>query len=98
MRCLASPSAGIRWLRLAEWPSVSNSGSIPAAMFMRILAGLLLICMGLYLAGWWSGLTRIESLGRGLWRNQFHHLGSIFNVAVVDGAHYTDAPLTCKAL
>ena len=31
MRCLASPSAGIRWLRLAEWPSVSNSGSIPAA-------------------------------------------------------------------
>ena len=24
---------------------------------------------GLYLAGWWSGLTRIESLGRGLWRH-----------------------------
>ncbi|MBS68588.1 MAG: cytochrome biogenesis protein, partial [Pseudomonas sp.] len=22
-----------------------------------------------YLAGWWSGLTRIESLGRGLWRH-----------------------------
>jgi sulfite exporter TauE/SafE len=35
---------------------------------MRVLAGLLLIAMGLYLAGWWSGLTRIESLGRGLWR------------------------------
>jgi len=25
--------------------------------------------MGLYLAGWWSGLTRIEALGRGLWRH-----------------------------
>ncbi len=50
---------------LAGW-AVANS---PAAMFMRVLAGLLLICMGLYLAGWWSGLTRIESLGRGLWRH-----------------------------
>jgi sulfite exporter TauE/SafE len=35
---------------------------------MRVLAGLLLIAMGLYLAGWWSGLTRIEALGRNLWR------------------------------
>jgi sulfite exporter TauE/SafE len=25
--------------------------------------------MGLYLAGWWSGLTRVEALGRGLWRH-----------------------------
>tara|TARA_R110002051_G_scaffold325834_1_gene431935 strand:+ start:95136 stop:95876 length:741 start_codon:yes stop_codon:yes gene_type:complete len=38
-------------------------------MFMRILAGLLMIAMGLYLANWWSGLTRIEQLGRGLWRH-----------------------------
>tara|TARA_R110000764_G_scaffold79136_3_gene157641 strand:+ start:1697 stop:2443 length:747 start_codon:yes stop_codon:yes gene_type:complete len=35
---------------------------------LRTIAGLLMICMGLYLANWWSGLTRIESLGRGLWR------------------------------
>jgi len=35
---------------------------------LRAIAGLLMICMGLYLANWWSGLTRIESLGRGLWR------------------------------
>ncbi|WP_268797122.1 sulfite exporter TauE/SafE family protein [Pseudomonas huanghezhanensis] len=49
---------------LAGW-AVANS---PGAMFMRVLAGLLLITMGLYLAGWWSGLTRLESLGRGLWR------------------------------
>ncbi|MEH6566978.1 MAG: sulfite exporter TauE/SafE family protein [Halopseudomonas sp.] len=36
---------------------------------LRTLAGLLMICMGLYLANWWSGLTRIETLGRGLWRH-----------------------------
>ncbi|WP_010490137.1 sulfite exporter TauE/SafE family protein [Pseudomonas sp. S9] len=42
--------------------------SSPAAMLLRVAAGILLICMGLYLAGWWSGLTRIEALGRGLWR------------------------------
>ncbi|MFJ3486323.1 sulfite exporter TauE/SafE family protein [Pseudomonas sp. NPDC090202] len=40
----------------------------PGALVLRVIAALLLICMGLYLAGWWSGLTRIESLGRGLWR------------------------------
>ncbi|BAP44348.1 sulfite exporter TauE/SafE family protein [Pseudomonas sp. LJDD11] len=41
----------------------------PAAMVLRVIAALLLIAMGLYLAGWWSGLTRIERLGRGLWRH-----------------------------
>lgn len=40
----------------------------PAAMLLRVVAALLLIAMGLYLAGWWSGLTRIEALGRGVWR------------------------------
>ncbi|WP_213877670.1 sulfite exporter TauE/SafE family protein [Pseudomonas sp. dw_358] len=49
----------------AGW-AVANS---PAAMLLRVVAALLLIAMGLYLAGWWSGLTRIESLGRGLWRH-----------------------------
>ncbi len=40
----------------------------PAVMVLRVIAALLLIAMGLYLAGWWSGLTHIERLGRGLWR------------------------------
>ena len=30
---------------------------------LRILAGVLMVAMGLYLAGWWMGLTRIERLG-----------------------------------
>jgi sulfite exporter TauE/SafE len=49
---------------LAGW-AVANS---PGAMVLRVMAALLLIIMGLYLAGWWSGLTRIEGLGRWLWR------------------------------
>ena len=35
---------------------------------LRIIAGLLLISMGLYLAGWWHGLTYLERLGGLLWR------------------------------
>lgn len=50
---------------MAGW-AVANS---PAAMVLRVLAALLLIAMGLYLAGWWSGLTRVEALGKGLWRH-----------------------------
>ena len=52
-------------LGLAGWAVASS----PLALGMRVVAGLLLISMGLYLAGWWSGLTRIERLGRGLWRH-----------------------------
>ena len=49
---------------LAGW-AVDQS---PAASILRILAGLLLISMGLYLAGWWFGLTRLEQLGQHFWR------------------------------
>lgn len=35
---------------------------------LRLVAGGLLIAMGLYLAGWWRGLTYVESLGAGLWK------------------------------
>ncbi|MEW5666398.1 sulfite exporter TauE/SafE family protein [Pseudomonas putida] len=52
-------------LGLAGWAVASS----PAALVLRVAAALLLIAMGLYLAGWWSGLTRIEALGRGLWRH-----------------------------
>ncbi|TBV07152.1 sulfite exporter TauE/SafE family protein [Phytopseudomonas dryadis] len=52
-------------LGLAGWAVASG----PLATLLRTLAALLLIAMGLYLAGWWSGLTRIEALGRGLWRH-----------------------------
>lgn len=63
-RVLSYASAGLL-LGLAGW---ALAGS-PLATAMRVVAALLLITMGLYLAGWWSGLTRIEHLGRGLWRH-----------------------------
>jgi sulfite exporter TauE/SafE len=37
------------------------------AIWLRWLAGLLLIAMGLYLANWWRGLTYLETGGRYLW-------------------------------
>ncbi len=40
----------------------------PAAHALRVVAALLLISLGLYLAGWWHGLTRIEKLGSYLWK------------------------------
>ncbi|MFK0094295.1 sulfite exporter TauE/SafE family protein [Pseudomonas sp. NPDC090592] len=63
-RVLSYACAGLL-LGLAGWAVASS----PAALGLRVLAALLLIAMGLYLAGWWSGLTRIEALGRGLWRH-----------------------------
>ncbi len=62
-RILSYASAGLL-IGLAGWAVASS----PAALGLRGVAALLLIAMGLYLAGWWSGLTRIEALGRGLWR------------------------------
>jgi sulfite exporter TauE/SafE len=62
-RIFSYAAAGLL-IGLAGWAVACS----PAAMALRVVAALLLICMGLYLAGWWSGLTRIEALGRGLWR------------------------------
>ncbi len=62
-RILSYALAGLL-IGLAGWALTTG----PLGTFMRVLAGLLLIAMGLYLAGWWSGLTRIEALGRNLWR------------------------------
>jgi sulfite exporter TauE/SafE len=62
-RILSYALAGLL-IGLAGWALTAG----PLGTFMRVLAGLLLIAMGLYLAGWWSGLTRIEALGRNLWR------------------------------
>lgn len=35
---------------------------------LKILAGLFMIAMGLYIAGWWFGLLRVEQLGGKLWQ------------------------------
>ncbi|WAH60481.1 sulfite exporter TauE/SafE family protein [Pseudomonas silvicola] len=62
-RILSYAVAGLL-LGVAGW-ALANS---PAVTALRVVAALLLIAMGLYLGGWWSGLTYIERAGRGLWR------------------------------
>lgn len=34
----------------------------------RVAAGLFMVALGLYLAGWWLGLQQLERVGGGLWR------------------------------
>lgn len=49
-------------------------------VILRTIAGLLMIAMGLYLANWWSGLTQIERVGRGLWRHIEPHARKLLPV------------------
>jgi len=39
-----------------------------AQQALLVVAGLFMIFLGLYLGGWWLGLSRIEKLGGGLWQ------------------------------
>ena len=39
-----------------------------AQLMLQLLAGLFMILLGLYLAGWWMGLARVEQAGGRLWR------------------------------
>lgn len=41
--------------------------ALGGAIVLRVLAGLLLMAMGLYLADWWRGITVLETVGRYLW-------------------------------
>jgi sulfite exporter TauE/SafE len=41
--------------------------ALGGGVILRVLAGTLLIAMGLYLADWWRGLTKLETLGRYIW-------------------------------
>ncbi|HET8711096.1 MAG TPA: sulfite exporter TauE/SafE family protein [Spongiibacteraceae bacterium] len=38
------------------------------ARWLRTLAGLMVIAMGFYVAGWWRGLAQLERLGSYVWR------------------------------
>jgi sulfite exporter TauE/SafE len=37
-------------------------------VFLRVLAGLLILAFGLHVAGWWNGLAAIERIGLVVWR------------------------------
>ncbi|MEW6766118.1 MAG: sulfite exporter TauE/SafE family protein [Pseudomonadota bacterium] len=40
-----------------------------AQQVLQIIAGLFMIMLGLYLAGWWMGLARVERAGGAIWRH-----------------------------
>ena len=52
--------AGIGWYLGDLNPAVKMS--------LRYIAAIMMIAMGLYLTGWWRGLTKLEQLGQTLWR------------------------------
>jgi sulfite exporter TauE/SafE len=41
---------------------------LPLQRALYLLAAIFMILLGLFLAGWWPGLARLEGLGSGLWR------------------------------
>ncbi|MGH1484651.1 MAG: sulfite exporter TauE/SafE family protein [Cellvibrionaceae bacterium] len=55
-------------IALLFYSIVSSLDGYLSLGFMRIIAGLLLIAMGLYLANWWRGLVYLEKAGGFLWR------------------------------
>ena len=46
-------------------------------LFLKILAGVFMIAMGLYIAGWWFGLSKVEQLGGYVWK-RIQPLGNRF--------------------
>ncbi len=40
---------------------------LPAQQLLQLFAGLFMIALGLYLAGWWNGIVVIEKAGQSLW-------------------------------
>lgn len=47
--------------------AVVGSGWQTLAVVLRLMSGVLLVLMGLYVARFWFGLTKLERLGAGLW-------------------------------
>lgn len=54
---------------VASLGTLLGSASNSLRLVLQVLAALMMILMALYLANWWRGLTRIEALGRHLWRH-----------------------------
>jgi sulfite exporter TauE/SafE len=55
-------AGGIGWF-------ASGLGEVRSAqLVLQVFAGLMMVALGLYLSGWWLGLTRLERAGAVLWR------------------------------
>lgn len=60
-------SLGFVFASLGTWPGTVLRGA----------SALLMIAIGLYVAGWWQGLARLESLGARVWHPALRLLGRI---------------------
>jgi len=48
--------------------AIHSSGLRSVQLVLLVIASLFMIALGLYLGGWWRGLTRIEQLGGWVWK------------------------------
>jgi len=46
----------------------SLAAFLPVQQGLQIFAGVMMIALGLYLAGWWFGVAKIERIGQKLWQ------------------------------
>ncbi len=53
---------GVSWLA-GQWIEVHYW-----QLGLQFAAGLFMLALGLYIAGWWQGLAKVERLGGGVWR------------------------------
>src|SRR5690606_21310182 len=59
----AIAGGAVQWFGASAQPLLPSIG-----LWLRTVAGLLIIAMGLYVGGWWFGLTYLERIGVPLWR------------------------------
>lgn len=49
--------------------SITNLAEfLPIQQALQVFAGLFMIALGMYIAGWWNGIVVIERLGGGIWK------------------------------
>jgi len=54
---------------LLAWVTTRLQGHYSTlTIVFRTLAGVMLVAMGMYIAGWWLGLTRLEQYGHKIWK------------------------------
>jgi sulfite exporter TauE/SafE len=53
---------------LLGWLGGSLLGDWAMTLWPRLVAAVVMIALGLYLAGWWHGLQKLERMGGGVWK------------------------------
>lgn len=65
---------------------VSLTDFLPFQQGLQLFAGLFMIALGLYLAGWWNGVVIVERLGSGVWKKLTPLAKKISNVQTLPQA------------